>query len=72
MKKKQVIKLLEDALESATFEKAHFDSTGREAPHVIPAGKLTALIREETDLFRRTWIIGRIEHALKLIKEGKP
>lgn len=72
MKKKRVIRLLEDALRHSRMETADFAHCGRTDDFVIPNEQITEFIRNETELWRQTWISSYIERALELIKEGKP
>lgn len=53
MKKKVVIGLVEEALKNASFENAAF----------------SVEIKEQTKLYRETWIIAPLEQALELLGE---
>jgi hypothetical protein len=59
MKKIQILKLLYEAREAATYGNASFGNKGEDF-----------FIKEKTKLHRETWIIPQITEAIELIKKG--
>ncbi len=68
MKTKQVLKLLKDAREAATMERASFHLPGHNM--FADADADTTAIREATRLYRETWIIYRLDEAIAEIERA--
>lgn len=54
-----LIDLIEDALQAARFESAKFGGIGPEAD------KIDRLVKEESRIFRESWLIPSLETALR-------
>lgn len=59
-KKSEIISALTSARAAATFDRADFGY-----------GQDTPAIREATRIYRESWIIPPIDHALRLLEPGK-
>jgi hypothetical protein len=69
MRKKAMLKQLNAALDSALFRNAHFGDIGGEK--LTYRGKeydVTEFIRDNTRLYRQTWIIAPIVRAIQEIE----
>lgn len=56
-KQEPLLALLRGVADTATMTDSYF-------------GEHTALIKDQTDLWRRTWIIGPLERAIKIIESN--
>lgn len=61
----KIVRELEEALRCANMERANFDPVGSNADVVIKKGEHTKWIKEQTRLYRQSWIVGPIERILK-------
>lgn len=71
MRKRDILKNLEEALEATRMEKAGFGDICSNKTVTLEESEVTDFIRERTLLYRRTWIIYRLERAIEIIKESK-
>lgn len=75
MKLRQLRKIIADAREIATMERAGFRELGHgsaltfEDGSTVTESNVTEFIRERTRLWRSTWILGPLDEALALIDE---
>lgn len=73
MRKRRLIKILEQAHFDATMEQASFSRINTTDSLPKSENEVTAFIRERTRIWRQSWILSPLEEALKIIKEdGAP
>lgn len=60
-----VRKLIREAYDAATFERAAFHGVHGDA-------QVTQDIRETTRVYREAWILPQLDHAMRLLGESRP